>query len=224
LAFWSPARYLRTALRSWPVWRAIAEIDLARLRRACTSKSSSHVSKKRVCFEWSYWLSDSSSIEGGALFGGATRVENFDEPQWEISATAVNRQSARRLPPQVLRRPRTNGRSAAVRRLDHVGIGQAHIAQRRGIRITCLNYGRGRSSAPGSPFVGVWTQPTITPLDAWPATRFQNGWGPADNEGIPYLSPVIRLWTVISVFSKTERAVVRQPRGVGITSVDPSMH
>jgi hypothetical protein len=35
----------------------------------------------------------------------------------------------------------------------------------------------------GSPFVGAWTQPTITPLGGYPATSFQNAWGPA-NEGI----------------------------------------
>jgi hypothetical protein len=42
-----------------------------------------------------------------------------------------------------------------------------------------------------------------------------NAWGP-DNDGIQIWSRVIGWWTVIGVFSKTERA--------GITSVDLSLH
>src|SRR6185312_16204930 len=85
-----PLRYLRTVLRSNPVWRAIAEIVQPRLRRACTSTSSSHVSmRKRASFDGATGVRHQQLRRRPALLGGATRVGNFDERQWGISASAV---------------------------------------------------------------------------------------------------------------------------------------
>src|SRR6185312_12785437 len=87
-----PLRYLRTVLRSNPVWRAIAEIVQPRLRRACTSTSSSHVSmRKRASFDGATGVRHQQLRRRPALLGGATRVGNFDERQWGISASAVSR-------------------------------------------------------------------------------------------------------------------------------------
>ena len=73
-----------------PVWRAIAEIDQPRLRRACTSTSSSHVSmRKRASFNGAIGVRHQQHRRRPALLGGATRVGNFDERQWGNSTSAV---------------------------------------------------------------------------------------------------------------------------------------
>ena len=48
----SPFEYERIVLRSWPRWRAIAEIDQPLLRSACASSSSSCVSMKQGSLDW----------------------------------------------------------------------------------------------------------------------------------------------------------------------------
>jgi hypothetical protein len=68
---------------------------------------------------------------------------------------------------------------------------------------------------PGSPFRRGLDATSSHSRWVWPANRFQDA-GEPDEEGIQNWSRVIGSWTVIGVFSKTERA--------GITSVDLSLH
>lgn len=67
-----------------------AEIVQPRLRRACTSMSSSHVSmRKRASFDGATGVRHKQLRGRPALLGGATRVGNFDKRQWGNSVSAV---------------------------------------------------------------------------------------------------------------------------------------
>lgn len=67
-----------------------------RLRRACTSTSSSHVSMtKRASFDEATGVRHQQLGRRPALLGGATRVGNFHERQWGISASAVTSRTTR---------------------------------------------------------------------------------------------------------------------------------
>src|SRR5690349_14958526 len=70
-------------LRSWPRWRAIAEIVQPLARSACASTSSSRVSMRRGSFV-SWWRSETVSFEGAPPrlvepYGWGTSVSNSGE-------------------------------------------------------------------------------------------------------------------------------------------------